>query len=439
MAMGQARYRKEHDPTYGTTPDSEPTVNPETGYPGFYPEELIREIKRRETGGFTQKNLAQIYLHVFDIRKYCEHFVINLDNNLYNLEPMRVAFMMLNSTHLGAFAYTSIGSERQEKFDFIGINLATPAILLSNFYKILCSPNSFVGYGENEKEDQDRAIHFLSRITDPDKEFVPPLCPVRKEYAALLTQLSLDFVLFHESAHLYHGHNDWLQKRRKGELSIIDSFTDFPIPTEDLTEQFFEVDADDCALQLTISNILNARDQYFAGTLIPEPKAAPAYHLLFASELDTLKAVLYSMYVLHRSNDYELWIDKLPTGSHPRGLLRARYMFNRFLEITDWLEIEKGNRDYFIDACLSVVFEAEQDLARMEGAEVDKEFFISVIKSANASVHIQAINELQPIVESETFQYVRGDLYPSTALMKTKTSSSIPFRAAKPARYRRPQ
>lgn len=436
--MGQAKYRKTNDPTYGTTPGCEPIVNPDTGYPGYYPNELIEVIEHRENGGFTQKHLEQIYLHVFDLGKYCGQLVKTLDDEMYNLEPMRVAFRMLNSTHLGAFAYTSIGSETQEKFDFIGLNLATPAILLSNFYKILCSPHSFAGYGENEKEDQDRSIHFLSRITDPDKEFVPPICPVRKEYAALLTQLSLDFVLFHESAHLYHGHIDWLQKRRKGELSVIDSFTDFPIPTEDLTIQFFEIDADDCALQLTISNILDARDRYVGGKLIPEPRTVPAYDLLFSSELVTLKAVLYSIYVLHRSNDYEPWIDKLPTGSHPRGLLRARYMFNRFLQITESLGIEKDNRDYFIDFCISVVFEAEQDLARMEEAEVDKQTFINVISSENASVHIHAINKLQPIVESEISQYVRGDLFPSTALMKTKTSSSIPFRAVKQAKYRRP-
>lgn len=436
--MGQARYRKKHDSTYGTVKVSEVKVNHATGYPEYYPEELVEDIKRRENEGFTRRNLDQIYSHVFHLGEYCQKFVQTLDNNFYNLEPMRVAFALLNSTHLGAFAYTSIGSETQEKFDFIGLNIGTPAILLSNFYKILCSPHSFVGYGENEKEDQERAIHFLSRITDPEKDFVPPLCPVRREYAALMTQLSLDFVLFHESAHLYHGHLDWLQYHRKGELSSIDSFTDFPVPAKDLTSQFFEVDADDCALQLTLFNILDYRERYIAGKLNPDQKKVSAYNLIFASELLALRAVLYSIYVLHRSNDYELWIDKIPTGSHPRGLLRARYMFNRFLEITTWLGIGQDNRDYFIDFCIAVVFEAEQDLARMEGGDVDKQTFINVIKSNNASAHIKAINKIQPIVESETFQYVRGNLFPSTALMKTKTSSSIPFRCAKPARFRRP-
>lgn len=436
--MGQAKYRKKNDPTYGTTPATELKVNVDTGYPDYYPEELIEKIKSRENEGFTQVNLDQIYIHLGHLGEYCKKFVLTLDDDCYNLEPMRVAFAIVNSTQLGAFAYTSIGSSTQEKFDFIGLNLGTPAVLLSNFYKILSSPHSFVGYGDNEKEDPERAFHILSVLTNPEKDFVPPLCPVRKEYAALMTQIALDFVLFHEAAHLYHGHVDWLIHNRTGEPSSIDSFTDLPVATKDLANQFFEVDADDCALQLTISNILDYRDAYNAGKLKPDPEKVPAYNLIFSSELLTLKAVLYSIYVLHRGSDYDLWIDKIPTGSHPRGLLRARYIFNRFLEITSWLGVEKDNRDNFIDFCIAVVFEAEQDLARMEGRDVDKQTFIDVVQSKNASLHIQAINKIQPEMEAEISQYVRGDRFPGTPAMRRKTSSNMPYRAVKPAQFRRP-
>ncbi|WP_236422817.1 hypothetical protein, partial [Pseudomonas syringae] len=62
--MGQAKYRKKNDPTYGTTPVTEFKVNVDTGYPDYYPEELIEKIKSRENEGFTQVNLDRIYIHL---------------------------------------------------------------------------------------------------------------------------------------------------------------------------------------------------------------------------------------------------------------------------------------------------------------------------------------------------------------------------------------
>lgn len=432
--MGQAKWRKINDPYYGNPDARAMYYNFSEGYPEFYPQELIDHLEKDDGETLSESMVDEIYTHLGSLGRFCQHKVWSLDHEFYNIEPMRVAYATIKSCRFGAFSYTSNGSLTQEKFDFIGINLGTPAILLSNFYKILSHSQSFVGYGNYKSEDPEEPYHALSTVAHPDKDFSPPKCLVRKQYAKLLTEIALDFVIMHEAAHLYKGHSDWVKLDHKFRSSVVEGFEESIIPANKLAAQFLEVDADDCALQFVIASILSYGEDYRAKIAKVNKSKRAAYKLAFGSVMHSLKTLLYAVYVLHRGVDFGEWREEINAESHPRGLLRCRYVFNRFLEITMWHGIATGDREEFENFCLDIVLEAERDMARIEERESEEKRFLDVLKSSKASQHIQQINKMQNIIEDVTWQYVRGNLFPSTAKMKKKRESNIAFRGVNPHR-----
>jgi len=385
-------------------------------YPDYYTPDLLAEISKRTALCLDADKIRSILHHLKGFELFMQRCVVDLDKELYDIKKMRVAFALLNSVELGAFSYSSIEGVHSEKFDFIGVNLGTAAVLFDNFNKVLSSTTAFVGCGKWQKEDNDRASRFLELKADASEGFSFPQCPVRTEYAKILTSIGLSFVVYHEATHLYKGHVDWLQANSK-EPVFVKGFDGSIIPTNDLVKQFFEIDADDCALQLTWG-VRPSVDR--AEALKGAPRAVQlANHYAFGSYEKTVKTFAYSLYTIFRFADRRPWNEQIQKGSHPRALLRARYFVNRFIEVLGWERPGYQEKEHIIDLVWEAVKHVEQDLSNLIGLDSDVKTFIEVVKSPVASLHIQEINRIQHEIEPQLLRFRRGTKFPGTPLMRS--------------------
>lgn len=385
-------------------------------YPDYYTPELLAEISRRTASCLDDDKTRSILNELKGFEFFMQRCVVDLDKEMYDIRKMRVAFALLRSVDLGAFSYSSIEGIHSEKFDFIGINLGTAAVLFDNFNKVLSSTTAFVGCGKWQKEDNERASRFLELKADVSEKLSFPHCPVRTEYARILTSIGLSFVVYHEATHLYKGHVDWLQANNKSPI-FVKGFDGSIIPTNDLVRQFFEVDADDCALQLTWSVRPSVQR---ASALKGAPRAVQlANYYAFGTYERTVKTFAYSLYTIFRIADRRPWNDQIQKGSHPRALLRARYFINRFIEVLGWERPGHREKEYIIDLIWDAVKHVEQDLSNLIGLDSDIKTVIEVLKSPAASLHIQEINRIQHEIEPQLLRYRRGTKFPGTPLMKS--------------------
>lgn len=376
-------------------------------FPGFYTKELKAKIVCMEQEGFEPEK-KHVILGVIDfLGEMLNQFVVYLHREAYSHPGRRVAWQLIDSRQFGAFAYSHTDEFDERSFDFIGVNLGTLCILYDNYTHLLSSSSVFVGVGEWYKEDSSRSSSWLVSKADDKSPFTIPLCPIRAEFAKLLTITALRFVIFHESAHLYNGHLDWKKNQQKLRSAFLDDFPNVIIPKHDLISHFFEIDADDCALRFTLSHALE-----FSKSINEKPPTSDvernAFSIAYGTEKRISFMVVYSLYILFRCTDPGPWDEKyIGFNTHPRGLVRARYMFNRYWELL-------GTPDdmEMADIMIAAVKSAEGDLADMVGRADDYKSFRDILLSESASKHIIEVGKMQWRLIPELAPYVRGDKFP---------------------------
>lgn len=381
--------------------------------PSFYTDELVNKINSRAANMLSEEKTSILLGELNFLEEMLNSIIGDLGKNYYDLKPMRLAWCLTKGANFGAFCYTSKKGRDSEKFDFIGINLGTISILYDNFTHILSSPHSFVEFGDCTKENNEPTSFWLSKVANNDAPFTLPNCPIRAGYANLLTTIALRFLVIHEVTHLYNGHLDWSQLNSGCNNSFLDDFSDTIVPEKDLIRHFFEIDADDCALQMSICHYTHCLNTYSSHRMAMKETDRAVTDLAFGSIEKTIITVLYSLYVLFRSTDPAPWNEgKIGTSSHPRELVRARYVFNRFLQVITWYSEIPENSDALIDLMLIVVREAERDISRMVGREMDITSFRDLLFSDYANEHIREIGVLQRKLVPALKPYLRGTRFP---------------------------
>ena len=226
---------------------------------------------------------------------------------------------IIDSDSLNAYAFSSQGHE------FIGICAGTITIIHGIFFRFLSDSNLFPHLGDPNLESA--TLPKLSTnlrstttfLTDPIA-ISQPNDPIRKLYAHWMSRIAMDFILFHEHAHLASGHVGYLKDKYNqpfiAELGAVSS----PTQPEPLDFQALEMDADCCSVGNVLAHLQENPPRELAA--------------IVNDELSHIYERLLAVYVVFRVFGFEEFSSSaLQLGTHPPPPMRAQMVFATALEI----------------------------------------------------------------------------------------------------------
>lgn len=381
-------------------------------FPEYFTQELLDKINYLEREGFSEEKKIVLLNEVAFIDYMLHEFVVDLHHSKYDSPGRLVAWMLIDSTKFGAFAYSYSDEDKEKSFDFIGINIGLLCILYDHFTHILSSSTAFVGFGKWYEEDSTRSTSWLMFKADSESPFTIPLCPLRAELAKILTVIAVRFIVLHESAHLYNGHVDWLRNNKESPRSFMDDFPEDVIPKDHLIHHYFEIDADDCALQMLLKPLLDLAKRGVEPNFNLEIERR-AWDIAFGTINRITYSINYLLYVMLRCTDPLPWDEKaIGLRTHPRELIRMRFLLCRFWEVLNWPDFYPSDFSTF-GVAFTAVKDAEEDLANMvTGRQADHYSFEQAMRSSFSENHIREVGKIRWRLIPELSPYVRGDKYP---------------------------
>lgn len=396
-------------------------------FPEYFTEELLDKIRYLEREGFSEEKKIVLLNEVAFLDVMLNDFVADLHHNKYDSPGRLVAWKLIDSTKFGAFAYSYSDENHEKSFDFIGVNVGALCILYDHFTHILSSSTAFVGVGKWYEEDSSRSTSWLMFNADSESPFTIPLCPLRAELAKILTVIALRFIILHESAHLYNGHVDWLRNNKESPRSFIDDFPEDVIPRDYLIHHFFEIDADDCALQILLRPLLDFL-KYRVEPKLYSDLERKAWDIAFGTVNRIAYSIIYSLYVMLRCTDPLPWDEKvIGLRTHPRELIRIRFLLCRFWEVLNWPDFCPSDFST-CGVAFTAVKDAENDLANMVvGRQADHDSFEKAMRSKFSEKHIREVGKIRWRLIPELSQYVRGDKYPKPVSEDALSKMSKPY------------
>lgn len=360
--------------------------------PEYFTAELVREIEKRASDPIPEEKFKELINHIDSLDEYLKNFVRHIANQEYK-KDIFIVYLVYKSSSLDAFCYTTNKLDSKEKFDFIGISAGKISRLFDIFSSILSSKFSFVGYGKFDGKAEEPPPILLFPSEKNTFEYNTPTCEIRLEYSKLLTVFALQYVLFHEVTHLMNGHLEWIRENRSRK-TLADGLNNQETVDNAVEMQTLEIDADQGAIGRSLElafSIMEGLNE-IKGNL--SETAYTAHELAFGSEFRALRTTLYVGYILFRSEDMSKWDEReLLEKSHPRPLVRARYMAIRAIEFLSESKYKPQNLDALINTAYLIIFEAEQDICRAVGRDSDKESFVNALLSESAISHLATINQ----------------------------------------------
>lgn len=316
----------------------------------------------------------------------------------------------VNNALIGAFCATLPPDEFGMGVDFVGIHTGSIPAIYNTFLRILSRKDTFEYVGNVGLEVDDRSYTpYLSPKMElrNDFKFTCPNCPIRFNFALLLADLALEFILLHEIAHLKNGHVDWLESEYFSLISVED---------KNIRIQACEMDADSEAVRWVMNRRFERAHRRAAvqfGTTCTASDLAD--FKLMENPQKLIHHILYSVYVVFRLFDSKLWsLSSQENGAHPTHPARQSMI------ITTIGEIIKGNRyyGYSIEEYTSnlplIIASAEKNFAFVQDVKPDPSRILSVYENNEFIDYIEMLsvawNSIRP--ELMEFQRSKGKLAP---------------------------
>lgn len=360
--------------------------------PEYFTAELVREIEKRTSNPIPEEKFEELTNHIDSIGEYLDNFVKYIANQEYK-KDIFIVYLVYKSSNLDAFCYTTNKLKSHARFDFIGISAGKISRLFDIFSSILSSKLSFVGYGRFDEKAEEPPPLLLFPNEKNSLKYNTPTCEIRLEFSKLLTVFALQYVLFHETTHLMNGHLEWIRENRSRK-TLADGLSNQEIVENAIELQTLEIDADQGAIGRSLDLAFGIMEGLNEIKGKMSETAYAAQELAFGNEFRALRTTLYVGYILFRSEDMSKWDEHEPfEKSHPRPLVRARYMAIRAIELLSESKHKPQNLDALIDTATLIIFEAEQDICRAVGRDSDKESFVKALLSESAQSHLAAINQ----------------------------------------------
>lgn len=369
---------------------------------GVYNEEEFAELI--DTNMLLKSTLARFVRHIEFAQKY-----------LYNEKSREIRFGFIKCTTLNAFAYASPKDE-DTPFDFIGINIGGLLVLYDAFMKIMSHP-------ENFKDVGDSSIEVISKLEGKDmhldivnaKGHSPtfPNCPIRSNFAQVLTLTALDFLFFHEIGHLRNGHLEYYREYLNFNF-LPEAFSDLPSNARQDILQALEMDADALA---TTHTLQSACQQWFVGAENIDGVLANVISACYGSIKETVSTVLFSIYIFFRIFDQEWRFEKQHTLSHPMPAVRMSWIPLTMLGIAErpnasqfWpAEFLEYLQSTFMTDSAEVILNAELSYARIKTDSVDFRMLMSTYETPSiAQEYLQKLADVWSTIRPYLNEYKRG-------------------------------
>jgi hypothetical protein len=316
----------------------------------------------------------------------------------------------VNNAQIGAFCATHPPDEFGIGVDFVGIHTGSVPAIYNAFLRILSRKDTFEYVGNVDLEVDDRSYTpYLSHKMElrSDFKFTCPNCPVRFNFALLLADLALEFILLHEIAHLKNGHVDWLES---------DHFALISAEDKNLRIQACEMDADSEAVRWVMNRRFERAHRRAALPLGTTCTVSDwADFKLMENPQKLIHHILYGVYIVFRLFDSKLWsLSSQKNGIHPTHPARQSMI------ITTIGEIIKGHRYYaysieeYISNLPLVIASAEKSFAFVQDIKPDPSRILSVYENGEFSDYIEMLGDAWSSIRPELmgFQRSQGKLAP---------------------------
>jgi hypothetical protein len=254
------------------------------------------------------------------------------------------------SSSFGAFAFQEAG------INFIGINMGVPLILGWTFSAMLRNPLIFPTHVSTVPEEAPPPIPLsfdFNDILKLNQALHPPKDPLRKAISANLCRIASDALIFHELAHLRHGHLEFLRSRPK---------------TDRLTHHTLEMDADCCSIASVFHDRIGL--VHYFQKMLPNMQSSvfPDYeHALFM--------VLFGMTTMFRLSwvkKFDGWNIDDPTTTyshHPPPPIRCTMLGATAYECIRAAEILKPFQAQLDETLLTIPSAVEHSISSVLGEE----------------------------------------------------------------------
>ncbi len=237
---------------------------------------------------------------------------------------------------------------------FIGIY--TGAILQSFavFSRMLASNTILTDLGNAALEAPPQKMHDiqLKETMHPLLSFTRELIPkdpVRNEVIKMFVKHVLDFLIFHEYAHIVYGHVDYRNSKRPGMFA------------DSLTMQTLEINAD--SFSTYINMILLYKTSPDESPLIPEK-----LRTFYKDRYMALRMWLFPVYTYFRLFGHMNLHHGIATESHPTPGCRI----NLVVEAIDtFRELGFANDDQLLEHCIEILMEVEKAFAQISEQGID--------------------------------------------------------------------
>jgi len=279
-------------------------------------------------------------------RKHCEF----AQQSLYAKSNRQVEFDFISNTDINAFAYASPSGDGE--FDFIGINCGSGFFIHTIINRIFAHPDAFPNWGDAQKERIDYALLRTLGHDDLIGPIITPKCPIRQALASALFATCMDFLFFHELAHLRNGHLEWLRSTKKTNHFIENNSEEFDI-SYSLKRQALEMDADSGAMVLTFQHAMFIHSSVVSE--VAEQNARPpsvrnALNLLYGTPERCAQTTALASYIFFRIFDKSGWnIFKPDLFMHPEIPLRMHWSATLLWELFNtekYVKLGLGNINF---------------------------------------------------------------------------------------------
>lgn len=198
------------------------------------------------------ENLFQVVTQTFD--RYIEF----AETKLYKERPCGITYAILNNSNMNAFAYAS-PRDVLEPFDFVGINHGAVFTIIHTFLRILSHPDSFPHVGNRSLENASRVVinQLTTNILVSGIPPCTPNCPIRYNFANILSEIALSFLFFHEITHLRNGHLEYLSEHYRTTVLTEASPSNYDGKITPLIMQTLEWDADSGGIVFALNAAFN--------------------------------------------------------------------------------------------------------------------------------------------------------------------------------------
>lgn len=298
-----------------------------------------------------------------------------------------VCFDIIESSKLDAHAFYS------GQHAFIAVTTGTIDLIYDMFNRMMSHPDILphIGVASDEKINPEPLFDMVQDTKHFNSPTTTPIDPIRKQVAEILSVLAVNYVVYHELAHIRFGHLKYEMtvgnRSHTSEKQLGTAVNSF------WTSQATEMNADAFATSEGLGYVFRLSEHHH--------QLPPPHNQAFAKPREALIIWFFAIYSLIRlfgEGDYNL--DSLESLTHPPPRVRQMMVIQT---VPAWLQAYKPELDStdFLEASVAVAHLVEEAIAKITHGDVDTTGIKEAIDE-KAVAHVENLvrhwTEIRPLI-----------------------------------------